>query len=312
MKSLLEPEFRPGRLNVKEVQLRSALCTSQQVSQIKSSAEFSQWCDTQRLRKQRRKQTGTLLQCVLAISLLLLGYSLAKPQVSSAGYAGAPAFDTVCCLRLWHTPARACLRVQAMLLDVSLPGTDHQALPASHAPAQLISTQPNSQDDSLYNIEIQAARSIIDMAAMETLPATSFAQPEEVFLTEPAGLSIHVPSRLKDHHDLPARAHMNLKTGARELHNVLVSSQYGSYAPDADVDRCDLKAFPHSMLLTFNAVTERKLSLTYVSCRDADEATAEIHGNNSGMESTDALSPHSGSSPVQDQGEVAPPVAGML
>lgn len=81
IKNLLEPEFRPGRLDVKGYQLRSALCTSQQVSRLKGSAEFAHWCDSQRIRKQRRQQTATLLQTVLAVSLLLLGYSLAKPQV---------------------------------------------------------------------------------------------------------------------------------------------------------------------------------------------------------------------------------------
>ena len=85
MKSLLEPEFRPGRLDVKEYHLRSALCTSQQVSQLKSSADFVSWCDSQPIRKQRRQQAATLLQVVLAVSLLLLGYTLAQPQVRNLG-----------------------------------------------------------------------------------------------------------------------------------------------------------------------------------------------------------------------------------
>ena len=84
MKSLLEPEFRPGRLNVKEYHLRSALCTSQQLSQLKGSTGFARWCDSQRICKQRRQQAATLLQVALAVSLLLLGHSLAKPQVSNA------------------------------------------------------------------------------------------------------------------------------------------------------------------------------------------------------------------------------------
>lgn len=84
MKSLLEPEFRPGRLSVKEYHLRSALSTSQQLSQLKGSTGFARWCDSQRICKQTRQQAATLLQVALAVSLLLLGYSLAKPQVSSA------------------------------------------------------------------------------------------------------------------------------------------------------------------------------------------------------------------------------------
>ena len=83
MKSLLEPEFRLGRLDVKEYQLRSALSTSQQVSRLKGSAEFARWCDRQRTRRQSRQQAATLLQIVIAVTLLLLGYSLAKPQVKS-------------------------------------------------------------------------------------------------------------------------------------------------------------------------------------------------------------------------------------
>ena len=85
MKSGVETEFRPGRLSVKEYQLRSALCTSQQVAELKSSSDFARWSESQRHRKQRRHQARALLQCVLAVSLLLLGYSLAKPKVSSSG-----------------------------------------------------------------------------------------------------------------------------------------------------------------------------------------------------------------------------------
>lgn len=121
-----------------------------------------------------------------------------------------------------------------------MPGVQYQALAASHAPAELISTQPVSHDDPLYNFEIHDAPSIVDMAAMETLPATTIAQLEVVFLTEPAGHSVHVPSRLEDQDDLPAHAHMNLRRGAQELHNVLAASQYVSDATDADVDRCGL------------------------------------------------------------------------
>lgn len=105
MKPLLEPDFWPGRLDVKQYQLRSALCTSQQVSRLKGSAEFASWCDSQRIRKLSRQQAASLLQIVLAVSLLLLGYSLAKPQVRSPGSA------YFLCYNLIHCPSDSSLLI---------------------------------------------------------------------------------------------------------------------------------------------------------------------------------------------------------
>ena len=80
------PDFRPGRLTVKEYKLRSALCTSQQVCKLKDSPDFVRWCQKldvrQRPCKQNRQKARKLSQCVVAVALLLLGYCLAKPQVS--------------------------------------------------------------------------------------------------------------------------------------------------------------------------------------------------------------------------------------
>ena len=129
-----------------------------------------------------------------------------------------------------------------MLLDLNVPGMNYQALAPNPTPAELVFIQPAS--DSLYNIEIKDVRSSIDMAAMETLQATSIAQPEEVLVAEPAGQSVHVSDQSEDQDDLPLHAQVNLEidSGTLGLQNVLLSCQYGSYAQDASVDRCDLKA----------------------------------------------------------------------
>lgn len=241
MKSLLEPEFRPGRLNVKELHLRSALCTSQQVSHLKGSAEFATWCESQRLQKQRRKQTGTLLQCVLAVSLLLLGYSLAKPEVSSASNTEATALCHCCHPEPLPHVCKSLFASQATLLDVSVPRVEYQALAADDALADPVFTQPVLQDNPLYNAEITDVRNSIEMATVETLTA-SIAPPEEVLSAEPAGPSILVPTHLESQGDLHAHPHISYTTqpGPLEHQNGLRSSQDEAYMPG--VGRCDLEA----------------------------------------------------------------------
>ena len=67
------------------------------------------------------------------------------------------------------------------------------------------------------------------------------------------------------------------------------------------------------LLLTPNAnMSQRMLSFTFVLCRDTDTATAETHDNNSGKEYIDVSPSDSSSSPMQDETEAAPPIAGML
>lgn len=246
MKSLLEPEFRPLRLDVKEYHLRSALCTSQQVFQLKGSAEFTQWCETQRIRKQRRQQAGTLLQCVLAVSLLLLGYNLAKPQVSSPNNE-ITSWYHLCYflvdLNLLHA-YDGLFACQAALLDVSAPGLKYQALAAQHAPANLISTQPmfQFQGKAQHSYETTDVPSFVDIAAVESMTTTSIAQPEKVLLAESARQSSSVRPHLEDGDELPEDAHNNRRTdtGGLKSHVVADSSQHGSPVPDAGVTRCDL------------------------------------------------------------------------
>lgn len=118
----------------------------------------------------------------------------------------------------------------------------YQALAPNHAPAELVFFQPVSEDYSLY--KINDVPSSFDTAAIDTLPAISIAQAGEILLAEPAGPSVHVLPHPEDPDDLPTHAHINPETDSDtlELQNVLLSSQSGSYAPDAGVDRCDLKA----------------------------------------------------------------------